>query len=48
MGYNIFKRKRGQSTMSKVTKKNEIDKEKIKRIKKENLYLKAELEYSKN
>ena len=48
-GYNIVERKRGRSTMPKVTKKkeNETDKEKIKRLKKENLYLKAELEYSK-
>ncbi len=35
--------------MSKVTKKkeNETNKEKIKRLEEENLYLKAELEYSK-
>jgi len=48
-GYNIVERKRGRSTMPKVTKKkeNEIDKEKIKRLEEENLYLKAELEYSK-
>ena len=48
-GYNIVERKRGRSTMSKVTKKkeNETDKEKIKRLEQENLYLKAELEYSK-
>ena len=48
-GYNIVERKRGRTTMSKVTKKkeNETDKEKIKRLEEENLYLKAELEYSK-
>ena len=48
-GYNIVERKRGRSTMLKVTKKNENenDKEKIKRLEEENLYLKAELEYSK-
>ena len=35
--------------MTKVTKikENETDKEKIKRLEEENLYLKAELEYSK-
>ena len=49
MGYNIVERKRGRSTMPKVRKKNnnETDKEKIKRLEEENLYLKAELEYSK-
>ena len=49
MGYNIVERKRGRPTMPKVTKKKETetDKEKIKRLEKENLYLKAELEYSK-
>lgn len=49
MGYNIVERKRGRSTMPKTTKKkeNETDKEKIKRLEEENLYLKAELEYSK-
>ena len=48
-GYNIVERKRGRPTMPKVTKKkeNETDKEKIKRLEEENLYLKAELEYSK-
>ena len=48
-GYNIVERKRGRSTMPKVTKKKEreTDKEKIKRLEEENLYLKAELEYSK-
>ena len=49
MGYNIVERKRGRPTMPEVTKKkkNETDKEKIKRLEEENLYLKAELEYSK-
>ena len=49
MGYNIVERKRGRTTMPKVTKKkeNETDIEKIKRLEEENLYLKAELEYSK-
>ncbi len=48
-GYNIFERKRGRPTMPKVIKEksNETDKEKIKRLEEENLYLKAELEYSK-
>ena len=49
-GYNIVERKRGRPTMNnKVTKvkQNETDKEKIKRLEEENLYLKAELEYSK-
>ena len=47
--YNIVERKRGRSTMKKVPKKKvyETDKEKIERLEKENLYLKAELEYSK-
>ena len=46
--YNIVERKRGRPTMPKVTKRkeNETDKEKIKRLEEENLYLKAELEYS--
>ena len=51
MGYNIVERKRGRSpTMPKVTKKkeNETKDETIKRLEEENLYLKAELEYSKN
>lgn len=49
MGYNIVERKRGRPTMPKVTKKkeNETKDETIKRLKEENLYLKAELEYSK-
>ena len=48
-GYTIVERKRGRSTMPKIIKKkdNETDKEKIKRLEAENLYLKAELEYSK-
>ena len=48
-GYNIVERKRGRPTMSKVTKKkqNETKDETIKRLEEENLYLKAELEYSK-
>ena len=47
MDYNIVERKRGSPTMeNKVTKVkiNETDKEKIKRLEEENLYLKAELE----
>ena len=49
MGYNIVERKRGRPTMPKITKikENETDKDKIKRLEEENLYLKAELEYSK-
>lgn len=48
-GYNIVERKRGRPTMSKVTKKKskETQDEKIKRLEEENLYLKAEIEYSK-
>ena len=50
-GYNIVERKRGRSpTIMKKTEKtskNETDKEKIKRLEEENLYLKAELDYSK-
>jgi transposase len=46
-GYNIIKRKRGPSIMKKKPKKNEKIEEKIKRLEEENLYLKAELEYSK-
>lgn len=48
-GYNIVERKRGRPTMPKLTKKkeNETQEEKIKRLEEENLYLKAELEYSK-
>ena len=47
--YNIVERKRGRSTMPKITKKkeNETKDEKIKRLEEENLYLKVELEYSK-
>ena len=50
MGYNIVERKRGRSpTMKKENKlkKNETIEEKVKRLEKENLYLKVELEYSK-
>jgi len=49
MGYNIVERKRGRPTMPKEIKKkeNETQEEKIKRLEEENLYLKAELEYSK-
>ena len=50
MGYNIVERKRGHPTINnKVTKlkQNETNKEKIKKLEEENLYLKAELEYSK-
>ena len=49
MDYNIVERKRGRPTMPKVTKRkeNETDTEKINRLEEENLYLKAELEYSK-
>ena len=48
-GYNIVERKRGRPTMPKVTKEKEKETkdEKIKRLEEENLYLKAELEYSK-
>lgn len=48
-GYNIVERKRGRPTMPKKIKKkgNETQEEKIKRLEEENLYLKAELEYSK-
>ena len=48
-GYNIVERKRGRPIMPKLInkKENETDKEKIKRLEQENLYLKAELEYSK-
>lgn len=47
--YNIVERKRGRSAMPKVIKEkeNETKDEKIKRLEEENLYLKAELEYSK-
>ena len=48
-GYNIVERKRGRPTMKKELKpkKNETIEEEKERLKKENLYLKAELEYSK-
>ncbi len=49
--YNIVEQKRGRSPTimkkSKETKEEETQKEKIKRLEEENLYLKAELEYSK-
>ena len=47
--YNIVERKWGRPTMPKVTKKkeNETKDETIKRLQEEDLYLKAELEYSK-
>lgn len=48
--YNIVERKRGRPTMNKKNKsinKEETQEEKIKRLETENLYLKAELEYSK-
>lgn len=50
MGYNIVERKRGRPTMNKKEtkpKNNETIEEEVERLKKENLYLKAELEYSK-
>ena len=50
MGYNIVERKRGRPTMIKKPKqinKKETIEEENERLKKENLYLKAELEYSK-
>ena len=49
MGYNIVERKRGRSPTMKIPKKkeNETKDETIKRLEEENLYLKAELEYSK-
>ena len=48
-GYNIVERKRGRPTMAKIAKKKEKETkdETIKRLEEENLYLKAELEYSK-
>lgn len=48
-GYNIVERKRGRSTMPKIPRKkeNETNKDKIKRLEVENLYLRTELEYSK-
>ena len=50
-GYNIVERKRGRSpTLSKKelkSKANETIEEENERLRKENLYLKAELEYSK-
>lgn len=50
-GYNIVERKRGRSPTimkkPKEVKKSETIEEEVERLKKENLYLKAELEYSK-
>lgn len=51
-GYNVvkYKQKEGHLTMKKINykpKNNETIEEKIKRLEEENLYLKAELEYSK-
>ena len=50
-GYNIVERKRGRSPTimrkSNKAKKTETIEEENERLKKENLYLKAELEYSK-
>ena len=48
--YNIVERKRGRSPMFKPKQKSnnpETLEEKVKRLESENLYLKAELEYSK-
>ena len=51
MGYNIVEQKSGRSPTiikkPKIINKEETEKEKIKRLEEENLYLKAELEYSK-
>ena len=50
MGYNIVEQRRGRSPTMKKPKtinKSETNEEKIKRLEEENLYLKAELEYSK-
>ena len=51
MGYNIVERKRGRSPTimkkSEQLNKEEKKEEQIKRLNEENLYLKAELEYSK-
>ncbi len=48
-GYNIVERKRGRSPTimkkPKVLNKTETIEEEVERLKKENLYLKAELEY---
>ena len=49
-GYNIVERKRGRPTMNNKElkpRKDETIEEENERLKKENLYLKAELEYSK-
>ena len=50
MGYNIVERKRGRSPTimgKKVSTKTKTIEEEVERLKRENLYLKAELEYSK-
>ena len=50
MGYNIVERKRGRSPTimgKKVSTKTKTIEEEVERLKKENLYLEAELEYSK-
>ena len=50
-GYNIVERKRGRSPTimkkPKASKKTETMEEQVERLKIENLYLKAELEYTK-
>lgn len=48
-GYNIVERKKGRQTMNKniKTKKKENENEELIRLRKENEYLKAEIEYSK-
>lgn len=51
-GYNIVKRKKGRLTMKDIIESKpkdikETPEEKIKRLEKENTYLKAEIEYSK-
>ncbi len=49
-GYNVIERKRGRPSMTKKPvkpSKVETEKEELERLRKENEYLKAELEYSK-